>query len=650
MASLLSIGVSGLSASQTALQVTGNNIANADVEGYSRQRAEIETRPEFFEGVGFIGSGAAVADISRIVESFIITQLQADTATFNRLNTFVTSIEEMDTLLADGFSGLSPTLDSLFSDIEAGSQDPTSMPARQLVLSDLEGFVERLHTLYGRLQSQQTSINQQIGSFTGQVSSLAEGIANLNQSIIEETSRGQGLPNELLDKRDGLIKDLSELVSVTTVADSSGSTSIFVGSGQALVLGTDFNALGTSSSTRNVGQLEINVTGFSGTQQITDLISGGRIGGLLDYQRDTLAGINNSLGRISLAVADSMNQQNQLGIDLEGNFGADIFVDINTTALTQSRVLADTANVGAAAVTLSISDVNQLTTSDYFIDFSGTGSTYQIVRGTDDAVVSSGVIGGFPVTINVDGFDLTIATIPTAGDKYYLNPTKTAAQDIALDITRPQELAYASPIVTGAGLGNTGNGIVSGGNVLNVTGAALTDITTPVTIRFTTTSTYDVFNTSTGAAISVANAFIPNSVNTYTSPNGGYEIDLDGAPALGDEFTVDYNTTGISDNRNAIALGALRTTNTLDNGSLNFEDAYGRLLEELGAKTSQARISRDASETLMFQSQKNRNAVSGVNLDEEAANLIKFEQAYNASARLITVAQQIFDTLLSAFR
>jgi flagellar hook-associated protein 1 FlgK len=264
--------------------------------------------------------------------------------------------------------------------------------------------------------------------------------------------------------------------------------------------------------------------------------------------------------------------------------------------------------------------------------------------------VSSGVIGGFPVTINVDGFDLTIATIPTAGDKYYLNPTKTAAQDIALDITRPQELAYASPIVTGAGLGNTGNGIVSGGNVLNVTGAALTDITTPVTIRFTTTSTYDVFNTSTGAAISVANAFIPNSVNTYTSPNGGYEIDLDGAPALGDEFTVDYNTTGISDNRNAIALGALRTTNTLDNGSLNFEDAYGRLLEELGAKTSQARISRDASETLMFQSQKNRNAVSGVNLDEEAANLIKFEQAYNASARLITVAQQIFDTLLSAFR
>jgi flagellar hook-associated protein 1 len=316
MASLLSIGVSGLNTNQTALQVTGNNIANADVEGYSRQRAEIETRPEFFEGVGFIGSGATVADISRIVEGFLITQLQTDTSTFNSLNAFVTSIEEMDTLLADGFSGLSPTLDSLFSDIEAGSQDPTSMPARQLVLSDLEGFVERINTLYGRLQSQQISINQQIGAFTGQVSSLAEGVASLNQSITEEMSRGQGLPNELMDKRDSLIKELAELVSVTTVAENSGAVSVFVGSGQALVLGSDYNALGTTGSTRNVGQLEINITGFSGTQQVTDLISGGKIGGLLDYQKDTLAEIYNSLGRISLGVADSMNQQNRLGIDL----------------------------------------------------------------------------------------------------------------------------------------------------------------------------------------------------------------------------------------------------------------------------------------------------------------------------------------------
>ena len=429
--SLLSIGVSGLSTNQTALQVTGNNIANADVEGYSRQRAEIATRPEFFEGVGFIGSGAGVTDISRIVEGFLITQLQSDTAAFNNLSAYVSSIEEMDTLLADSFSGLSPALDSVFSDIEAGAQDPTSMPSRQLVLSDMEGLVERFNTLYQRLQRQQDSINQQVKAFSSQVSSLSEGIANLNVSITEEMARGKGQPNQLLDERDRLITQLSELVTVRTATEDNGAVSVFVGSGQALVLGGNYNELVTSNSTKNPGQLEINISGLGGTQQITSLINGGKLGGLVSYQKDTLPEIYNSLGRISLGIADSMNQQNKLGIDLEGNFGTDIFTDINTSALTQSRVIADTANTGSAALALSISDINQLTTSNYFIDFSGTGSTYQIVRESDKAVVSSGVIGAFPATINVDGFDLAITTSPNAGDKYYLNPTKTAAQDIA---------------------------------------------------------------------------------------------------------------------------------------------------------------------------------------------------------------------------
>ena len=272
------------------------------------------------------------------------------------------------------------------------------------------------------------------------------------------------------------------------------------------------------------------------------------------------------------------------------------------------------------------------------------------MRESDKAVVSSGVIGAFPATINVDGFDLAITTSPNAGDKYYLNPTKTAAQDIALEITRPQEFAYASPIVTGASLGNTGTGLISGGTVLSVTGAAMADITTPVTFVFTSATSYNVINSASKAVISSGNAFVPNTVNTYTSPNAAYSVELKGAPALGDEFTVDYNVNGVSDNRNGVALGGLRLASGLDNGTLNFEDAYGRLLEELGAKTAQLRISRDASESLLMQSQKSRDGVSGVNLDEEAANLIKFEQAYNASARIITVAQQIFDTLLAAFR
>ncbi|HEB27285.1 MAG TPA: hypothetical protein ENI05_05840 [Porticoccus sp.] len=196
---LLSVGVSGLNISKTMLGVTGNNIANANNPAYSRQRAELATAPEQFAGVGFIGNGAIVSDITRVVDQYLTNQINLDTAAFNNLELFVSNIEQIDSLLASDLSGLSPGIDTFYSAIETGAQDPTSMPARGLVLSSADGLVERFHTIYDRINQQNLAVNDQLNSITGQINALSEGIANLNANIEVQISRGGGsMPNSLL--------------------------------------------------------------------------------------------------------------------------------------------------------------------------------------------------------------------------------------------------------------------------------------------------------------------------------------------------------------------------------------------------------------------------------------------------------------------
>lgn len=656
--SLLSIGVTGLNVSQTYLTITGNNIANANNPAYTRQRAELATIPEQYVGVGYIGNGAGVESITRVADEFLVKQIALDTSAFNSLDVFATNMNQIDRLLADGLSGLSPGIDGFFSAIETGAQDPTSIPARQLVLSNAEGLVERFNTLYQRVAQQNLAVNDQLSSLTAQVTALAEAIANLNADIEEQVARGNGaVPNNSLDDRDELIRRLSELVSVQVVEQDSGSVNVFIGRGQNLVVGNTSNALGIEASTRNPGTFEITFTGPGGVpQQVTDFLSGGKVGGLLEFRSDIIDQSFNALGRLAIGMTATINEQNQRGVDLEGNLGGLIFQDISNTP----QVIGDRNNdtVTPTVATAVISDIDQLTTSDYVVLFD-TATDYTILR-TEDNVSVTGTVGAFPATVSIDGVDITFSGgAADAGDIFYVRPTRNGANNIDMQISRPQELAFASAILTNADIGNVGTGEISPGEVINVldsTGAPLSEFATagqlspPVLIRFTSTTAYDILDSSTGAAISTGNSFVPGIVNTVSfGTPAAYQVEINGSPAAGDEFTIDYNATGIGDNRNAVEIGALRISNELDSGSLSFEDAYGRLVESIGARTAQVRISRDASESLLIQTQANRDALSGVSLEEEAANLIQFEQSYSANAQVINVARQLFDTLLAIF-
>lgn len=662
MANLLNVGVSGLRVAQTSLQVTGNNITNANVASYSRQNAQVNTLPEQFLGGGYVGAGSIVTDIRRVTDQFMLTQLQLDTATSKRLDAYTTNLEQIDSLLADELTGINTALEAFYEAVEAGAADPTSIPARQLVVNLGESLTERFNTLNDRVSQQNQLINQQLNILTNQASSIAQGIADLNVAIEDAIGSGNGsMPNQLLDERDELVRQLAEIVKVRTTTEPGGSMNVFIGSGQPLVVGQYAAQLGVTSSNREPGDFEIVYVGTNSSQQVSDLITGGQLGGLLDFRSEVMTETLNSLGRVALGVAGVINEQQLKGLDYEGNFGSNIFSDINSASQMADRVFADVNNTGTGTATVSINDLNSLTTSDYALVITAAG--YDLIRRSDDSIIDSGALPALPGTLTTsEGFSIDLsAGSYNPGDSFYIRPTRFGARDIELEIQQPQQLAYASAIMTDGSLGNVGTGVISPGEVLNVydsSGSLLPEFATPgalsppLLIRFDSATGYSVYDNSNPAALGApisTGVFNPGQVNTVViGTPAAYQFELSGFPATGDEFTVTFNGDGISDNRNAVAIGASRINNTLEGGTISFEEAYGRLVEEIGARTAQSRISQDAAGALLTQSQASRDAISGVNLDEEAANLIKFEQAYNASAQVINVARQIFDTLLGA--
>lgn len=683
MASLLNIGISSLTSTQTALQTTGNNISNANVEGYSRQSAEFAARPGQFVGVGYIGAGSKIDAITRNVDNFLQNQLYRDTAAFNNLDTVVSNIEQLDSLFADEFSGLLPGMESFFGAVAVGSEDPTSMPARQLILSEAEGLVERFHTLNDRLEQQSISINDQMESLTLEVTELAVSIAKLNEEIETKLAISQGQqPNGLMDQRDELLRKLSEIVDVRIDREGLGSMNIFIGNGQQLVVGNIVNSLGVQQNAQ--GHNEVVFIGQTGVgQEVSRFITGGKLGGILQFRNETLDPAFNALGRIAIALSEGMNYQNRQGLDLESNFGGDIFGEINSAQRMGARAVAGVGNSGTTA-NISIDNLNQLSIHDYTMQVvttvAGQPDTVRITRsdGGDmvDAAgntVASGAVISVPVAI--DGFSVGFDLSETyaADDLFRVQPTRNGASDISLQIQRPQELAFASAVVTDSALSNRGTGSISPGIVLDSSQPEFINsppaMDPPLLIRFTSATTFDVLDNSVPAApvaISVGNAFTPNQANTLTF-NGGagalrievqpvtslagdaYQLQINGAPQNGDQFTIDINVGGISDNRNAVAMSTLRINGNMENGKLSFEDAYGSMVEDIGSQTARLRIGREAANSLLVQTRASRDAVSGVNIDEEAANLIRFEQAYSASAQVINVARQIFDTLLRSF-
>ena len=631
--SIFSIGVSGLSAAQAGLTTTQHNIANANTPGYNRQQIVQSTNLPQYTGAGYLGQGTNVSTVKRIYDDFLNTQVLQGQAQSSQLSTYLAQVSQIDNVLADPAAGMSPAMQDFFNSMNLVANTADSIPARQALLSSAQTLVGRFQTLNQQFSDISNSLNGQITTSVASINSFAQQIASLNQSITLAQGVSGGQPaNDLLDQRDQLISQLNQEVKVSVLKQTDGSYNVFVGSGQPLVVGNQAFGLQTVASATDPARIEVAYNANGATVLLPQTaFQGGKLAGLLNFRDQSLEPARNALGRLAISVADTINAQHQLGQDMNGALGGNLF-NVATPLVSSAST-----NAGNAVMAASITSSSALTTSDYTLKFNG-GTSYTLIRQSDNTVTN---LASLPQT--VDGFTISLASGAAAvGDSFLIRPTALGAQNISLAITDPLKIAAAAPITGNAALTNLGNASISNGAVTAPLNASLQ---APVTITFNAVplNTYTV----TGAVPAVAAPISYTPGSSIALAYNGWTAQITGTPAAGDVFTMQANTGGVADNRNALAMAALQLQNTMGNGTSSYQSAYGQLVADVGNKTREVTLNNTAQTNMVTQLVQSQQSVSGVNLDEEAANLMRYQRAYQAAGKAIQVANTMFDTLLN---
>ena len=630
MADPLRTGLSGLLAFQRAIATTAHNISNANTEGYSRQRVELTARPTTSMGFGFIGHGVQVDSVERIQDQFTEIRLQQTSSEQARTSTYHSMISRIDSLIADDNASLSPVMENFFNAVQDLNSNPGSTASRNAMLNAANNLAGRFNTLQGQFDGLQGEVNSRIGASVSEINSLASNIATLNNEIVAAQGQANGHPpNDLLDQRGQLLSDLSQLTSITTLPQDNGAVNVFIGNGLNLVVGNQAQALSTIQDPAQPEKKQVALQTINGTQLVNDKLTGGSLGGLMDFQREALDPAINELGRIAAVMSDSFNQQHQQGVDLNGNMGGNFF------SVPQPTVSSRSFNAGTGAVTATFTDVTALSASDYQLGFDG--SNYTLTRLSDNTQVS----GGLPLAM--DGLEVNISGAPAAGDSFMIRPTAKAARGFSVSLKDASKIAMASPLRSEAPVSNLGTASVTPPQILDTSNPDFSDT---VEIRFNSpANTYDVVNVTDGSTLSSGVAYTDGGDIDIQ----GWRVQVNGAPQAGDVFRIEASTGGSANNRNGQLLAGMQDL-SLVGGTAKLQESYASLVGQVGSQTRQAEINSRSMDGLLTQAREARESVSGVNLDEEAINLTRYQQAYQAAAQVITTANSMFDTLLNAVR
>ena len=640
MAGILGIATGSLIALQRALATTGNNIANANTEGYSRQRVDFVTETPQLTGIGYVGSGVRVDGIERMYDSFLESQLRASIAEREGAATYAEFASQVDNILADPDTGMAPAMQQFFAAVQQVADDPTSMEARGQLLAEAGTLKDRFRYVDGRLMGLQKDFDTSLTSAVSQANRLIEDIAAINQDIVKAYgAAGGNPPNDLLDRRDSLVLELSRLVKVTTMEQDDHSLNVFIGKGQAAVVGLTPNRLSVIPGSPDGSRLEVGIaTGSGSPVRVTENLTGGEIGGLLDFRRQVLEPARDQVGRLAVVLGASFNARHRLGQDLDGNPGGDFFRLNNPS----DRIFPDLQ--GGSSATLGVgfdsATITDLRASEYRASFDGTNWT--IERLSDGTTVT----GAGPITF--DGMTFSFGGTAVAGDRFLVQPVRYAAQDFDLAINDKRQIAAALPVrareavdINGVPT-NTGTAQLTG---LDVASTGNLPLGSPITMFYNaTTKAFEDSSSNTLFTYDPAN----DSPKTVTL--NGIRFTIQGTPTHGDAFVIENNTGGVGDNANALKLADLQTQDLIDGASATLAESYGELVSDVGIRTRNANMVFESQQALARQAQDRHDALSGVNLDEEAANLLRFQQAYQAAAQVVTAFDTMFQSLLDAVR
>lgn len=645
---ILSIGTSALNAAQVGLSTTGHNIANASTPGYSRQVVVQSAAQAQNFGYGYIGQGTEISAVTRVYNEILARQVVNSQAVSSGIDVYSSNLNAVENMLSDASAGLNPALNDFFASVQSLSASPGDTPTRQTMLSYAQSLVNRFQSTNNRLNEIRDSVNTQLTSSVNVVNSYAKQIARLNDVIEKAVSASGNPPNDLMDQRDQLVLELSKQIKTTVVPQNQGSYNIFIGNGLPLVVGTVTNSLITTSSPTDPGRLEVAYQSKTKTTVLgVDSLPGGAIGGLLQFRSESLDTIQNQLGQIAVTLAETFNAQHAQGLDKNGNPGGALF------SIPDPAVSSNSGNTGSAVINSKIVDARAITSSDYRLQYDGTN--YKITRLSDKTVQS---FTSLPQTVDGLSFSQVSGTM-LAGDDFVIRPTQNAATTMSLVFTDASKLAVGGPALSSAiNVANTGAAIISAPTAGGTYAAS--PLASPIGLTYTSVlpgtltlapSTQPVTVTSGG----VTTTFPAGSPVTYTSGAtitvGGLSFVITGAPANGDQFTIAPNTsTGSGDNRNGLLLAGLQSQGTLNNSKTSYSDAFGQLVNTVGNKARELKVIGVTEAKVLEQATAAIQAESGVNLDEEATNLLRYQQAYQAAGKMMQIASQLFDVLLQLGR
>jgi flagellar hook-associated protein 1 FlgK len=643
MAGIHGIGVSALKAAQAGIAATTHNIANANTPGYSRQEVMQTAQTPQNTGAGYFGQGANVTSVVRRYDQFLGVQaLEAQTQSSNLTAQFDLA-QQVSNLFGDPNGGLTPALQDFFSSVNTVANAPESIAARQTMIGSGQSLVNRLDTFDQRLSQIRDSLNGRMMSSVTLINSYGKQIAALNDNIVQLQAQSSGqIPNDLMDQRDLLINQLSQEIRVTTVAQPNGAVDVFIGNGQSLVVGNQVSSLQTVASATDPTSFDVAYFNNGKLAKIQQSeLQGGNLGGYLAFRQNILDPAVNSLGRIAIGLAETFNQQHQQGMDLQGALGTAFF------SSAAPRATAASTNLGTGALTATITDASALTARDYSVQFDGV--SYNIFDTASNSLVQSFTAAQLTAgqVVTGTGIILQLTGAAVAGDSFLVRPTADAARGITLNITDPAKIAAASPVRSNAPVTNMGKGVIGAATVDPTVVPLLplnANLQNSVTVTFTDATHFTVTDNTTATNLAVGTVYNP-AVGATLSFNG-WTAKLTGTPAANDTFTIKRNSNASSDGTNVLKLAELQTANTIANNTTSYQGAYGQLISQVGTQTRELDVTSKAQTNMLAQVVKAQQSVSGVNLDEEAANLLKYQQAYQAAAKAMTIAQNMFDTLL----
>uniref|UniRef100_UPI004048E686 flagellar hook-associated protein FlgK n=1 Tax=Rheinheimera sp. TaxID=1869214 RepID=UPI004048E686 len=672
---LLKIGTSAVLANSMLLNTASNNIANINTPGYVRQRTEFDAQQ--------FGLGVGRGTTERLVSEFTLKQMRRDTSNFAFSEQYVSEANRVDALFSNPANSIATGMNDLFAQIQTANNDPTQLSNRQLIIGSAQALLDRFDGMSNLILDQENFINEQLDIYVNEANDLIKQIGTYNKDIAAYANGAtRPTPLDLLDKRDKAILELSEMLEITTLDAANGEKLVFMAEGQSLVVEQgDFRLLslrGDPDPSRKELQLQLNINAdVLRDVNVKDI--GGKLGAIVAFREEILDPVQMQLGQLALSLSDAMNSQNKLGMTLNGVLGQDIF------RLPVFNGLNFASNQGSAAVTLSLEPGKggELPPNDFMVTITGADEVTIEALDTKGNVIpgSAKQISGLNFAVDqtltaasspdgdLFGLQIELTAGAAVGDQFMLKPLSSASRQIQMATNRAEDIALASPLRGNFSVSNLGNGRVEQLTVTN-TDPATTVFSPPNTVAgapfrvvYNGLNEFEIFD-NTNTSIGTANFTNNNYVNVLeTAGNGledyGFDFNISGVPKEGDTFEIAFNQNGYNDNRNGLALAALQTDSTTRRNAVtvpnavnkySFNQSYATMVGTIGERTRQARTSEEANAAILEQTTLWYESLSGVSLDEEAANLVRFQQSYAAASKIISISQTVFDTLLQAVR